>query len=195
MLPGHSPTKSHEASWGLCAVPVGRNVATVHGRARGAARRSVRGRRPGNLIDLHTTELIAPSGPTRIMSAARMQWCCSHAGVGRCAAAPAAHLARRALCRKASAALRPASRSTRSSAPRRPAATATATSWEAGVRRYQRAADSRRVEAQPGAPPIVILPGFGNCSEDYTAPFGNEEAAVAAALRVSFGCVCPSARL
>lgn len=48
------------------------------------------------------------------------------------------------------------------------------------------------MEAQPGAPPIVILPGFGNCSEDYTAPFGNEEAAVAAALRVSFGCVCPS---
>jgi hypothetical protein len=153
----------------------------------------------GNSIDVHTTELIAPSWPTCIMSAARMQRStgCSHAGVGRRAAAPAAHLARRALCREDSAALCPSSRSPRSSAPRRPAAAAaaTATGSEAGVRRYQRAADSSRVEAQPGAPPIVILPGFGNCSEDYTAPFGNEEAAVAAVLRVSFGCVSPSARL
>ena len=50
--------------------------------------------------------------------------------------------------------------------------------------RYQQLAGDR-VEAQPGSPPIVILPGFGNCSEDYTAPFGNEEAAIAAVLKVS----------
>jgi pimeloyl-ACP methyl ester carboxylesterase len=30
--------------------------------------------------------------------------------------------------------------------------------------------------------PIVILPGFGNASRDYTAPFGNEDASLAAAL-------------
>lgn len=34
-----------------------------------------------------------------------------------------------------------------------------------------------------GAPPIVILPGFGNDSGDYLAPFGNVDASMAAALR------------
>ncbi len=41
-----------------------------------------------------------------------------------------------------------------------------------------------RAEAPPGAPPLVILPGFGNCSADYEAPDGDPEASIAAALRV-----------
>lgn len=42
-----------------------------------------------------------------------------------------------------------------------------------------------RIEAQPGQPPIIILPGFGNCSEDYTAPFGDAPSSVVTALQVS----------
>ena len=40
------------------------------------------------------------------------------------------------------------------------------------------------VDAPAGAPPIVLLPGFGNNTLDYTAPFGDEEAGIAAALQV-----------
>lgn len=40
----------------------------------------------------------------------------------------------------------------------------------------------RRVEASPDTPPIVILPGFGNASRDYLAPFGDEDASLVAAL-------------
>ena len=40
------------------------------------------------------------------------------------------------------------------------------------------------VEAPLGAPPVVILPGFGNNSTDYEAPFGDPESAVATALKV-----------
>jgi pimeloyl-ACP methyl ester carboxylesterase len=40
-----------------------------------------------------------------------------------------------------------------------------------------------RAEAPPGAPPLVILPGFGNAARDYEAPFGDAEAGLAAALR------------
>lgn len=36
--------------------------------------------------------------------------------------------------------------------------------------------------APEAARPVVILPGFGNKSEDYTAPFGNQEASLASAL-------------
>lgn len=39
------------------------------------------------------------------------------------------------------------------------------------------------VDAPAGAPPIVLLPGFGNNTLDYTAPFGDEEAGIAAALQ------------
>ena len=42
----------------------------------------------------------------------------------------------------------------------------------------------RRAEAPLGAPPLVILPGFGNCSADYEAPEGDQEASIAGALRV-----------
>lgn len=49
--------------------------------------------------------------------------------------------------------------------------------------RYQRG-EHARVEAPAGAPPIVLLPGFGNCTQDYVAPFGDEEAGVAAVLQV-----------
>ncbi|PSC68465.1 GPI inositol-deacylase PGAP1-like isoform B [Micractinium conductrix] len=60
--------------------------------------------------------------------------------------------------------------------------------WEAGVRRVQ-PLNADRVEAPQGTPPIVLLPGFGNCTADYTAPFGDEEASVAAALqRRGFRC-------
>ena len=41
-----------------------------------------------------------------------------------------------------------------------------------------------RVEAPPGHPPLLLLPGFGNCSADYLAPFGDEEMSVVAALKV-----------
>lgn len=44
-------------------------------------------------------------------------------------------------------------------------------------------AGTARVTAPPSAPPIILLPGFGNCSADYSAPFGNEEAGIAAALK------------
>ncbi len=39
------------------------------------------------------------------------------------------------------------------------------------------------VEAPPNAPPLVILPGFGNNSGDYSAPFGVAEAGLVAALQ------------
>lgn len=39
-----------------------------------------------------------------------------------------------------------------------------------------------RVEAQPDSLPIVICPGFGNASKDYTAPFGVEQDAIVSAL-------------
>lgn len=41
-----------------------------------------------------------------------------------------------------------------------------------------------RVEAQPGQPPIVILPGFGNNTQDYVAPFGDQTSSVVTALQV-----------
>lgn len=58
--------------------------------------------------------------------------------------------------------------------------------WEGDVCRYQRG-EHARVEAPAGAPPIVLLPGFGNCTQDYVAPFGDEEAGVAAVLQVGRG--------
>jgi len=42
--------------------------------------------------------------------------------------------------------------------------------------------DPLQVQAPPNAPTLVILPGFGNDSGDYLAPFGNERASLAAAL-------------
>ena len=50
---------------------------------------------------------------------------------------------------------------------------------------WQRPAQLDRVTAPQGAPPVVILPGFGNCSTDYTAPFGVQEDAIATFLQVS----------
>ncbi|KAF8073250.1 METTL7A [Scenedesmus sp. PABB004] len=38
------------------------------------------------------------------------------------------------------------------------------------------------VAAPADAPALVILPGFGNCTTDYTAPFGRPDASMAAAL-------------
>lgn len=52
--------------------------------------------------------------------------------------------------------------------------------------RYERRHE-QRVEAPPGAPPIVLLPGFGNQTEDYTAPFGDEETGIVATLQVDDG--------
>lgn len=40
------------------------------------------------------------------------------------------------------------------------------------------------VDAPPNAAPLVLLPGFGNCSKDYECPFGNPDDSVAAGLRV-----------
>ena len=42
----------------------------------------------------------------------------------------------------------------------------------------------QRVDAHPASPPIIICPGFGNCTADYAAPFGREEDGIEAALRV-----------
>jgi len=68
--------------------------------------------------------------------------------------------------------------------------------WQDDVCRYQRP-ELPRVEAPTAAPPIVLLPGFGNCTQDYVAPFGDEEAGVAAVLQVAQepvytvgGCAC-----
>eukprot|EP00955_Chlamydomonas_euryale_P030961 325803-Chlamydomonas_euryale.AAC.1 len=41
----------------------------------------------------------------------------------------------------------------------------------------------QRVLAPDGSPPIVVCPGFGNNTEDYTAPFGAADAAFVTALR------------
>lgn len=49
--------------------------------------------------------------------------------------------------------------------------------------RFKKPEGVARVTAPPGAPPIVILPGFGNDSGDYLAPFGEEDASIVAALR------------
>ena len=43
----------------------------------------------------------------------------------------------------------------------------------------------RRVNAPSDCPPIVILPGFGNCSRDYEEPFAPAEDSIAVALRVT----------
>ncbi|KAK9821764.1 hypothetical protein WJX81_006068 [Elliptochloris bilobata] len=40
-----------------------------------------------------------------------------------------------------------------------------------------------KVVAPPEAPPVVILPGFGNDTGDYECPFGDKDAAIATALR------------
>ncbi len=42
-----------------------------------------------------------------------------------------------------------------------------------------------RAEANAASPPIVICPGFGNCTADYAAPFGREDDGIEAALRVT----------
>lgn len=42
-----------------------------------------------------------------------------------------------------------------------------------------------QVEAPHDAPPVIILPGFGNNSTDYLAPFGEEELGLKAVLEVS----------
>jgi hypothetical protein len=40
------------------------------------------------------------------------------------------------------------------------------------------------VDAPLDALPLVLLPGFGNCSRDYECPFGDPDDSVAATLRV-----------
>ena len=42
---------------------------------------------------------------------------------------------------------------------------------------------STRKTAPPGAPPIVILPGFGNNTKDYVNPFGDPDVSLVASLR------------
>ncbi|EFJ43502.1 hypothetical protein VOLCADRAFT_121439 [Volvox carteri f. nagariensis] len=56
--------------------------------------------------------------------------------------------------------------------------------WINNQLRWSRPPGIRQVDAPPGSPPIVILPGFGNASTDYTEPFGNKEAALATRLAV-----------
>ena len=49
--------------------------------------------------------------------------------------------------------------------------------------RVWRRPNTPRVLAPTGYGTLLILPGFGNASEDYTSPFGQEEASLASALR------------
>eukprot|EP00198_Chlamydomonas_reinhardtii_P000657 XP_001689992.1 predicted protein [Chlamydomonas reinhardtii] len=56
--------------------------------------------------------------------------------------------------------------------------------WKENQLRWARPSTVPRVDAPADAPPVVILPGFGNATTDYTAPFGNEEAAIATRLAV-----------
>ncbi|KAG2449109.1 hypothetical protein HYH02_005857 [Chlamydomonas schloesseri] len=56
--------------------------------------------------------------------------------------------------------------------------------WKENQLRWARPNSLPRVDAPADAPPIVILPGFGNATTDYTAPFGNKEAAIATRLAV-----------
>ncbi|KXZ45266.1 hypothetical protein GPECTOR_56g362 [Gonium pectorale] len=56
--------------------------------------------------------------------------------------------------------------------------------WRDNQLRWSRPAGVEQVQAPPGAPPIVVLPGFGNATTDYTEPFGNREAALATRLEV-----------
>ena len=52
-----------------------------------------------------------------------------------------------------------------------------------------------QVRAGPRTPPIVILPGFGNRTEDYTCPFGDKDAALTTALeRRGFKAFVPPVR-
>lgn len=54
--------------------------------------------------------------------------------------------------------------------------------WKKHVTSYKCPDDLTRVQAPAACPPVVILPGFGNCSEDYSSPFGNSEASISAQL-------------
>lgn len=54
--------------------------------------------------------------------------------------------------------------------------------WRDDVLFYERPRALPRVSAPRGASPLVILPGFGNDSADYTAPFGEASASLVAAL-------------
>lgn len=51
--------------------------------------------------------------------------------------------------------------------------------WVDNKLTWRRPPGVRRAVAPANALPIVILPGFGNATTDYTAPFGNAEAALA----------------
>ncbi|GFR39938.1 hypothetical protein Agub_g15 [Astrephomene gubernaculifera] len=56
--------------------------------------------------------------------------------------------------------------------------------WHKNQLRWSRPPGVRPVKAPSGAPPIIILPGFGNASTDYTEPFGNQDAALVTRLQV-----------
>ncbi|GLI70045.1 hypothetical protein VaNZ11_014812 [Volvox africanus] len=56
--------------------------------------------------------------------------------------------------------------------------------WQDNQLRWSRPTEITQVAAPPGSPPIVILPGFGNASLDYTAPFGNQDASLVTRLQV-----------
>ena len=48
--------------------------------------------------------------------------------------------------------------------------------------------EAELVKAGSGARPIVILPGFGNNSADYTEPFGDKASSLSQHLEVSAVC-------
>jgi hypothetical protein len=52
------------------------------------------------------------------------------------------------------------------------------------VLEYVRDLTVKEVKASPGARPLVVLPGFGNNTVDYTAPFGDRSLALTTHLEV-----------
>jgi len=55
--------------------------------------------------------------------------------------------------------------------------------WDKGVLGFQSLGAERVEAAGKEQPPVVILPGFGNNTEDYTAPFGQSDSSLVAALQ------------
>ncbi|KAK9816517.1 hypothetical protein WJX72_001415 [[Myrmecia] bisecta] len=56
-------------------------------------------------------------------------------------------------------------------------------SWEEDVLLWRRPAACPNVQASPDAPPLIILPGFGNNTADYVEPAAQREHSLVASLR------------
>lgn len=54
--------------------------------------------------------------------------------------------------------------------------------WDSDLLRWSPKTPPPRATAPPGLPPIVVLPGFGNNSGDYIAPFGDADGSLSSQL-------------